>query len=484
MKITASAANPLSFKADALIVPMPEGAKKTGPALNKALGGLPDELIGRGDFTGKTGETLLIHTYGKISAPKVLLVGLGKKGSLDTAEAARRCGGAAMFALKGAKSAALDASGGTASGGIDAAGFAEGWILAGYRYERYKKSADRPAPSSLAILGGSVKPADIRRAEAVGTAVAFAKDLVSTPARDMTPSVMLAEARKIKGVKVKALDQKECEKLGMGAYLSVSHGSHEPLKFIIVSYAGAKTAPVAFIGKSITFDSGGLSLKPSDNMEGMKYDMAGGAAVLGAMKAIAQLKLPINITAIMPATENLPSARPTKPGDVVRTIGGKTIEILNTDAEGRLALADALGYAIKFVKPSAMIDLATLTGACSVALGNEAMALMSNDDKFAARVEAASKATGEKVWRMPLFEEYADYIKSDIADLRNISKGRTGGLVSSGYFLKEFAGDTPWAHLDIASTAWTDKQRPYCPAGATGIGTRLLIRLAEDLSKA
>jgi leucyl aminopeptidase len=234
------------------------------------------------------------------------------------------------------------------------------------------------------------------------------------------------------------------------------------------------------VGKSITFDSGGLSLKPGQSMEKMKYDMAGGAAVLGALAAVAELKLPLDVVGVLPATENLPAGRPSMPGDVVTALTGKTIEILNTDAEGRLVLADALGYAVKHLGPREVIDVATLTGACSSALGEEAAALFSNDDALCARVEAASAATGERVWRMPLFEEYGEYLKSQIADLQNTSNTRSGGLVTAGYFLGEFVGDTPWAHLDIAGTAWRERDHPYIPKGARGMGVRLLVRYLRD----
>jgi leucyl aminopeptidase len=246
-----------------------------------------------------------------------------------------------------------------------------------------------------------------------------------------------------------------------------------------MTYKKKNIKPVVLIGKSITFDSGGISLKPSMGMEKMKYDMAGGAAVMGVMKAVSEMNLPLHVVAVLPATENLPGGSASKPGDVVKTIDGKTIEIISTDAEGRLALADAIGYSKK-LRPAAIIDIATLTGACSIALGNEAIAMFDNDDKLSDKMKKASDETGERVWQMPLYDEYKDYITSDIADLKN-SAGRSGSLVTAGYFLKEFAGNTPWVHLDIASTAWTEKDRPYIPKGATGIGVRLLLQFLKYL---
>ncbi|MDP3047853.1 MAG: hypothetical protein Q8N12_00275, partial [Thermodesulfovibrionales bacterium] len=237
--------------------------------------------------------------------------------------------------------------------------------------------------------------------------------------------------------------------------------------------------PLALIGKSITFDSGGISLKPSDGMEKMKYDMAGGAAVLGVLKAASALKLPVNLIGILPATENLPGGSATKPGDVAVTISGKTVEIINTDAEGRLILADAIGYAKRF-KPRAIIDIATLTGACSVALGNEAIAMMGNDRKLLDKIKKSADNTYERVWEMPLFDEYKEYLKSDIADIKNTG-GKNGSLVTAAYFLYEFAEKTPWVHLDIAGTAWVEKDKPYIPKGASGIGVRLIMDLIKHL---
>ena len=297
----------------------------------------------------------------------------------------------------------------------------------------------------------------------------------------MTPTEIAKAASSLRSKKlsVRVLDRKDAKKLGMGSFLAVARGSKEEPRFIVLDYKGAAGAPVVLIGKSITFDSGGISLKPSEGMEKMKYDMAGGAAVLGVMKAVSDLRLPVHIIGILPATENLPGGSATKPGDVVKSLSGKTIEIINTDAEGRLVVADAIAYA-KRLKPKAIIDIATLTGACLIAFGNEAIAMMGNDRKLLDALKKSGENTYERVWEMPLFEEYKEYLKSDIADIRNIG-GRNGGLVTAAYFLYEFAGDTPWVHLDIAGTAWTEKDKPYVPKGATGIGTRLIFDIIEGL---
>jgi leucyl aminopeptidase len=278
---------------------------------------------------------------------------------------------------------------------------------------------------------------------------------------------------------VKVLGKKELEKLGMGAYLAVASGSKEPPRFIVLEYRGARKSPVVLVGKSITFDSGGISLKPSEGMEKMKYDMAGGAAVMGVVKAAADLKLHVHLVGLLPATENLPGGAAVKPGDVVRSFSGKTIEIVNTDAEGRLVLADALGYAARF-KPRAVIDIATLTGACAIALGGEAVAMMGNDRALLDAFRKSGDDTYERVCEMPLYEEYKEYLKSDVADIKNVG-GRIGSLMASAYFLNEFAGHIPWVHLDIAGTAWIEKDRPYIPKGASAIGLRLILNVIERL---
>jgi len=266
----------------------------------------------------------------------------------------------------------------------------------------------------------------------------------------------------------------------MGAFLSVAKGSDEPCRFIVLEYGGGKKTerPVVLVGKAVTFDSGGISIKPSAKMEEMKYDMSGGAAVLGVMKAIGELRTKVNVIGIIPATENLPSGKASKPGDVVKSLSGQTIEIISTDAEGRMLLCDALNYGLRY-KPRFMIDLATLTGACIVALGSHAVGLMGNDADIIERLKKAGDESGERLWELPLWDEYNDSIKSDVADMKNVGN-RSAGTIVGGIFLKRFVGDTPWAHLDIAGTAWADKPSAYRPKGATGVGVRLILRLLND----
>jgi len=469
------------FACDALIVPLAE--KQAPPKeLDKALKGLISGSLKSGEFSAKAGHVLVLHTAGMIKPGRVVLAGIGDK---PDAEAMRKAGGASATALMGLSNAALSTT--TISRhGVSPSDFLEGIILGSYQYTAYRKADKKPLGSLTIISGQSSKLADsIRYSRTAALATNFARELVNTPAREMRPSDLVRAAKGIKGITVVTLGAGELKKLGMNAFLSVSGGSKVPPRFIIATYrgeAGAKK-PTVLVGKSITFDSGGLSLKPAASMETMKYDMSGGAAVLGALRAAAELKLRVNLVGVLPACENLPGGdSPNKPGDVVRAIDGTTIEVLNTDAEGRLALADAIGYAVKNLRPERIIDIATLTGACSIALGEEAIALMGNDEELIKDIAAAGQSTYERAWHMPLFEEYGDYIKSDIADIKNIGRGRSGGLVTAGYFLKGFAADVPWAHLDIAGTAWADKAGPYRPKGATGIGVRLLLKYISSIN--
>jgi len=483
MKLHVQDKKELEVVCDALILPTFEGESlKPYIVIDRALGGVLSDIVKAGEFEGKKNETCLVHTHGKIKPKRVLLVGLGQKGEAK-AEDVRRAGGKAATALAASyiKDAALSTT--NLKGKLSPLDFTEGAALSQYTFTTYKKDNDKQLKTFTVLSSEKGLSQSIKRMESIVSAVHFTRDLVNTPAKDMTPSVLAREARKIKGITVKVLERRDCETLEMGSFLSVARGSMEPPKFIVATYSGKKdgSAPVVLVGKSVTFDSGGLSLKPSKSMETMKYDMAGGAAVLGVLKAVSVLKPKVNLIAILPATENLPGQSPSKPGDVVRSMIGKTIEILNTDAEGRLALADAIGYARKKLKPRAVVNIATLTGACSVALGSEAAALMGNDEAVMRALEQAADNTGERVWRMPLYDDYKEYLKSEIADISNMSS-KGGGLVAAGYFLKEFAEDTPWAHLDIAGTGWADSPGSYTIKGSTGYGMRLLLNFIENFS--
>jgi leucyl aminopeptidase len=322
----------------------------------------------------------------------------------------------------------------------------------------------------------------VKIGEVVAESTVMVRDMVSSPSADMTPTIIAAKARDIAkefGLKLEVLERQQMEKLGMGALLGVASGSAQPPKFIIVEYrSGGKKPFIALVGKTITFDSGGISIKPAENMDKMKDDMSGGAAVLGAIRSAAALKLPLNIVGLLPATENMPSGSAYKPGDVLRTLSGQTIEIISTDAEGRLILSDALAYAHQY-KPAVIVDIATLTGACRVALGQEAIGMLGTDDNVKQKMREAGEKTGERVWEMPLWEGYYDLIKSDIADMKNTG-GRDGGVITAAALLSKFVQNYPWVHLDIAAMAWTEKDRPYTPKGATGIGVRLLTQFLCD----
>ncbi|NTU42133.1 MAG: leucyl aminopeptidase [Nitrospirales bacterium] len=478
MKITLRNLREEEISSDAVVLPFCEGPfPDLYSDLDALVGGLIKRVMVSGEFSGKEEETTLLHVK-QINTPLLLLVGLGKESEITT-ERLRKAGGISLSRLKKSKNVALSTS---LFDRIAAPlsrkaifSFLEGCLLGQYRFEKYKKPENGRALKEITVLSPDTN-IPLKRIESLVSAVSLARDMVNTPSNDMTPSVMATVAEELSGkrLKVKVLSRKDAEKEAMGAYLAVAKGSEEPPCFIVMEYSGGKGAPWALVGKAITFDSGGISLKPAEGMEKMKYDMAGGAAVLGVMKAVSELEMPLNIVAILPATENMPGGHASRPGDIVKTLTGKTVEIVNTDAEGRLILADAIGYAIKHYKPRAVIDIATLTGSCSLALGSEAMAMMGTEQGLMEMIGKAGEETRERAWQMPLYDEYKEYIKSDAADIKN-SGGRNGSLVTAAYFLREFTGETPWVHLDIAGTAWNDKDRPYSPKGASGIGVRLLL---------
>ncbi len=478
--------------ADTLVLPFFENNSAAFyDHLDSLIGGFIRKALHSKEFTGKHKQLTLLHVQ-NIKAGRVLLAGLGKQSDL-TAERIRQTGGKALAYLRDIGASGIAVSNGvfkkTAGDSLNLREaknkpmyyFLEGGLLGLYKFEKFRKAENGKEVKSVSILAAD-KDIPLRKLRAAVDAVNFARDLVNTPSNSMTPETLGSIALSLSGkkIRVKVLERKEAEKEGMGAYLSVAGGSAESPRFIVVEYKGGKGAPLVLIGKAITFDSGGISIKPAEGMEKMKYDMAGGAAVLAVMRAASELEPEMNIIGLLPAAENMPGGTASKPGDVVRTITGKTVEIISTDAEGRLTLADAIGYAIKHYKPMGMVDLATLTGACSIALGGEAIAMMGSGPELMESLKKAAEETHERVWQMPLYDEYRDYIKSDVADLKNAG-GRNGSLVTAGYFLREFSGDTPWVHLDIAGTAWNDKDRPYLPKGASGIGVRLMLDLLEGL---
>lgn len=470
--------------------------KQSGGVIDKQLGGALRELLQSKEFEGKSGETLLYHTHGKIAAKRLLLVGLGKKKDLAL-DGVRQAFGTAVKRVRqtkaGSFAVAVPAVIPKGHSLIDVSqAIFEGAILGGYQFMDYRTDNGASKDVGRMTLVAQQKSQlrqlteGLRRGVATAEAAVFVRDLCNHPSNVMTPSRIAYEAKSIAkadGLILKILEQKEMEQLGMGALLGVARGSHEPPKFIILEYNGAKKKderPVVFIGKTITFDTGGISLKPAENMEHMKADMTGGAEVLAAIRAAARLRLPIRLVSILPVAENMPGGRAMKPGDIIKTLSGKTVEVQNTDAEGRLILADALAYAQRY-KPVALVDIATLTGACVVALGQFAIGMFGTDGRLKEQVRKAGIKAGERVWEMPLWNEYFEQLRSDVADMRNIG-GRGGGMITAALFLSKFAGDGPWVHLDIASTDWSERERAYIPKGPTGIGTRLLIQFLLDRS--
>jgi len=481
----------LKTKADCAVIPMFEGKKTTGlaGAVDKELGGAVTKAAKAGEFTGKAGETMRLdtsHVY-KTGPARVLLVGLGGRDKF-TPDALRRAAGKAATAARDMACKAVTASvdGYTGLSARDEARlWTEGSMMALYVFAKYK-AADKYLKElgRLTLCVPDKKDAkDAKDGAAVGViiadSVAFTRDMVNAPANVMTPSDIAGTARRMAksfGISIQVLEEKDCKSMGMGAYLGVASGSEQPAKFIIMQYhGGPKNAkPTVLIGKGITFDSGGISLKPPQGMEKMKYDMAGGAAIVGVMRAAAALKLKTNLIGIVPATENLPSGSAYKPGDVVRAMNGKTVEIISTDAEGRMVLADALCYSECF-KPRVIIDVATLTGACVIALGDQAMGLMGNDQGLIHAIRDASERSSERVWQLPMWEEYLEPLKGEVTDLKNVG-GREAGTIAAGKFLEQFVPEgTPWAHLDIAGTAWEEKGQPYLPKGSRGTAVRLLV---------
>jgi len=454
--------------------------------LDKATNGLISRLCRQGDFRGNPGETLLISDPQGIPCARLLLVGMGPENKLDR-RALVKALQHAMSAL--AQTGAADAISYLAHGSESLlepryAGrlTADAWHKASYRFAEHKTGPRAPGPRlkrlGLGMDNRSAANAALRGAEegdAVARGMALTQDLANAPANVCTPSHLARTAQKLarehKKVSAQVLGPAEIHKLKMGAFESVARGTDEPARLIVLKYQGAAAgeAPIVLVGKGITFDSGGISLKPPLGMDEMKFDMNGAASVIGTLHAVALLQLPINLVAVVPACENLPSGKATKPGDIVRSMSGKTIEILNTDAEGRLILCDALTYARRF-KPAVLIDVATLTGACVIALGSHLTGLMSNSDELAQALLAAGKRAHDEAWHLPLTEDYAEGLQSNFADFANVA-GREGGAIIAGAFLAKFTEGVPWAHLDIAGTAWkSGKQK-----GSTGRPVPLLV---------
>jgi len=457
--------------------------------IDKFTDGLLRKLAASGELTGKTLEMTLVHAPRGLKAARLLLVGAGKRDKFDTA-ALRKIAGAALRYLKSrsVKQFAFVLREGES---VEAAAqaVAEGAFAANFESDKYKTDKkDAKSLDSIALTGfpeqdRAAAEGGLARGRVIADAQNFARDLVNEPSNKLTPKILAEKAAamaKEAGLNVDILDEKRIADLKMGALLSVAQGSVEPPRMMVVTYTPANPKPgapvIGLVGKAVTFDTGGISIKPSDGMEKMKYDMAGGATMLGVMRALAALKPNVKVICVVPSTENMPGGRAQKPGDIQTAMSGKTIEVLNTDAEGRLILADGVHYA-KQLGATHLIDAATLTGAIVVALSNINVGVFGSDQPFTDKLLASAKAAGEKMWQMPIDDEYREFIKGTVADIQNIGSGKGGGAITGAMFIKEFTGDTPWIHLDIAGTAWNDDAKPWLAKGPTGVALRTLIHL-------
>jgi leucyl aminopeptidase len=476
------------IECDALVVAVFEGEKPEEGLLaeiDKRSNGVIASLVETREFTGKSGESAYVHNPGDMKSRRLLLLGVGKKEEFTT-DGVRKMAGTAARKLRGKKARAFALLRRSQLPiGESAQAATEGALISLFDPDKYHTSDKTENPLQTMILAAPDAGMDemkraIERGRIIAEATNFARELINEPANVITPTELARRAEEVAkeyGLEIDVLDDARMKDLEMGAFLGVAQGSSEPAKIIVLTYTPKTESKetIAIVGKGITFDTGGISIKPSDGMEKMKYDMAGGATTIGAMSAIAQLKPAVKVIGIVPATENMPGGRAQRPGDVVRAMTGKTIEVINTDAEGRLILADAVAYARK-LGATKIVDLATLTGAVSIALGDVYVAILGADQAWIDQVLAAAKKAGEKVWQLPLDQDYREQIKSEIADIKNVG-GRKAGTITGAYFIREFVEDTPWAHLDIAGTAWNETAKPHLAVGPTGVCLRTLVNL-------
>lgn len=484
--------------ADLLVVNLFEGVTDPGGAtraLDQALNGLVTQVIAAGDFKGKLGETQVLYSGGALAAPRVLVTGLGKQADFGLAKARKAAAAAAKKARELGVARLATVVHGAGAGGLAAADAAaalvEGTLLGSYRYRGYKRAEGdngKPELAEVVVLEADAdKLAAVQQGVAagqvVGEAANWARDLVNEPPNYLTPSEMarrVVQRAEAAGLKAQVLGEAEMAELGMGSLLGIARGSDEEAQLIVLEHIPqgvdpASLSTVALVGKAITFDTGGISIKPAENMWKMKGDMGGGAATAAALVAAAGLNLPVHAVAVIAASENMPGGDAIKPSDVVTAMNGKTVEIISTDAEGRQVLADAMCYAARY-QPDAMVDIATLTGAIGIALGSDLAGLFCDDETLRGRLAAAGELTGESLWPMPLWQPYRKLLDTDAADMKHTG-GRLGGSITAALFLREFAGEQPWAHLDIASVSWQEENSPFAVRGASGFGARLLTEL-------
>ncbi len=466
---------------------------ETTAAVNDAVGSIVEQVIESGDFRGEHLEHVILFGQENGDRARIILIGLGKREGF-TEQRLREAAAEALRVLRKRRQSRavlpLPLDSGFPLGLEDTA---EACVLGGmlglYQFTELRtRDRDKIKEFERLTIASPKKikrlDASVRRAKAIALGIYLARDLVTLPANLATPGILAERAKEVAAqarMEFHLIDVEEARELGMGAFLAVAQGSDEPGMMVMMDYnpSGKEKSPVLLVGKGITFDSGGISIKPAQHMEKMKQDMAGAAAVIGTMKAVADLGLPLRVMGLIPCTENLPSGKAYKPGDVIHSLSGLSIEVINTDAEGRMVLADALTYGGGY-EPQAIIDLATLTGACIVALGEGVAGLMGNDDELLTRLQTAGEKSGERVWQLPLWDSYFDLLKSDVADFKNVN-GRKAGAIIGGIFLKQFVPEgIPWAHLDIAGCAWEEKGRPLVPKGATGTGVHLLLRMLQE----
>jgi leucyl aminopeptidase len=491
MQITLDSRPYAEIETDALVsyaFEEPEPVQGRIAELDRATNGLIAKLAKSGELSGKPLEMTLLHAPAGLRAARLLLVGAGKREKFDSATL-RKISGAAVRYLKARSMKQLAFLVRESEVTEQAAQvIVEGALAADFESDKYKTEKDGKSINAFLLAGyadgqRAAGEKGLSRGRVIAESQNFTRDLVNEPSNKLTPRILAEKAQamaKEAGLAVEILDEKKIADLKMGALLSVAQGSVEPPRLIVVTYTSPSAKPgapvIGLVGKAVTFDTGGISIKPADGMEKMKYDMAGGATMLGVMRALAALKPNVKVICIVPSTENMPGGKAQKPGDVQTAMSGKTIEVLNTDAEGRLILADGLHYA-KQLGATHLIDAATLTGAIDVALANVNVGVFGSDQAFTDKLLASSKAVGEKMWQMPVDDDYREFIKGTAADIQNIGSGKGGGAITGAMFLKEFSGDTPWIHLDIAGTAWLEDQKPWLAKGASGVALRTLVNL-------
>jgi len=491
MEIKGSSESCKQIDVQALALPVFKGERADEgflKQLDQAVGGLISTVIQSEEFKAKEAETAYFYlTSGDLKAVRLLLIGCGERDDYKAAQIVEMSGTATRF-LRGKNVKTLAILPRTENQQVSEL-VVEGALMGLFEPDKYRTQEKEKREIEKLVV--AIEGADsseltrgVERGRIIGEAINFTRDLANEPGAYMTPTILAQRATDVArefGLEIEVMDEPKLKELGMGGVLGVARGSDEPPKFIVLTYdpklSGARKDLLALVGKGVTFDSGGISIKPGENMELMKYDMTGAATVIGTMRAIAQLKPNLPVVGIAPCVENLPSGKATKPGDILRAMTGKTIEVINTDAEGRLILADAIAYAKK-LGAKRIIDMATLTGAVSIALGDVNAGILGTDQSLIDEVMTAGKEVGEKFWQLPLDKEYSNQIKSDIADIKNVG-GKKAGTITAAAFLKEFADGASWAHLDIAGTAWGDDAKPYRAKGPTGIAVRTLIRLVE-----